>query len=96
VAMIIWALTKNNALAIWLTLLIDLAATTMTILKVRKHPDSEDPTPWFYGALAYVFACITLFHVHYGVLWVRPIYGLVCDAAIVAFIYFFRSQRAHK
>lgn len=92
-AMIAWVVTRSNVLAIWLTLLIDLAATSMIILKVRKQPDSEDPEAWFFGALAYVFACITLFSVHFGILWVRPIYGLVCDAGLVGFIYYYKSRK---
>lgn len=41
-AMLAWFFTKNNVLAIWLTLVIDLSATSMIILKVKKLPKSED------------------------------------------------------
>lgn len=93
-AMALWAITRNNDLAIWLTLLIDLIATTMIILKVRAHPVTEDSKSWIIGTIAYVFSCITLINIRPGILYVRPIYGLVCDAAIVLCIYYFNS-RAH-
>lgn len=95
-AMICWALTKNNNLAIWLTVLIDLAASAMIILKARQHPYSEDPKPWIIATTAYVFACITLFNVNFGILYVRPIYGLLCDAAIVGSIYYFRRGQLNS
>jgi uncharacterized membrane protein YoaK (UPF0700 family) len=96
IAMVAWIVTKNNNLAIWLTLIIDVIAVTMIIFKVRKHPGSEDPSPWITGTLAYVFSCITLFKVPFGILYVRPIYGLLCDAILVGAIYFFRYQNKTK
>jgi hypothetical protein len=93
VAMVIWVLTRSNEIAIVLTLLIDLAATTMIILKVRVHPNSEAPFSWLIGTIAYVFSCITLINVHPGILYVRPIYGLLCDGALTGFIYYFRAKQ---
>lgn len=93
---VIWFLTRSNALAIWLTLVIDLAATSMTVLKVKSLPHSEDPQPWIIGALAYVFSCATLWGQPMSVLYVRPLYGLIGDAALVGFIYFFRKRNAKK
>ncbi|MFS8158726.1 MAG: hypothetical protein ACMG6E_00670 [Candidatus Roizmanbacteria bacterium] len=89
---VVWFLTRNNALAIWLTLLIDVAATSMTVLKVKADPYSEDPYPWIVASVAYVFSCLTLIATPLGILYVRPVYGLLCDATLVAFIYFFRAK----
>lgn len=89
----LWVLTKNNALAIWLTLLIDVAATTMIVLKVRAQPYSEDPKPWLIATFAYVFSCITLIGQPLGIIYVRPLYGLICDAILVGFIYLWKSPR---
>ena len=93
-AMIAWAITRDNAVAIWLTLFIDLAATIMIILKVKNHPGSEDATSWVYGTLAYVFSCLTLINIKPGILYVRPVYGLVCDAVIVVSIVIYNSKPA--
>lgn len=95
-AMFAWAITRNNDLAIWLTLIIDISATAMIILKVRISPDSEDPFPWLLGTIAYGFSCITLLGVNFGILYVRPIYGLVCDGVLVGAIYYFSSQQKPK
>ena len=95
-ATVAWGLTKNNSLAIWLTLLIDLAATSMIILKVRKRPKSEAMEPWLIGTIAYAFSCITLHKVPFGILYVRPIYGLLCDGALVGFIMFYVSSQNRK
>ncbi len=88
----VWILTKSNELAIWLTVLIDIAATTMIVLKVKSAPQSEDPYPWIIGSLAYVFTCLTLIDKPLGILYVRPLYGLIGDAALVGFIYFWRFK----
>lgn len=93
---VIWALTKNNAVAIWLTVLIDIAAMAMIILKVKSSPQSEDPYPWVIGTLAYIFACLTLIDQPLSVLYVRPLYGLIGDAVLVGFIYFWRFKTSKK
>ncbi len=89
---IIWIITKSNAAAIWLTVGIDVAATSMTILKVMKEPHSEDPQPWLIAVLAYVFTCFSLVDKPLGVLYVRPLYGLIGDLTLIAFIYYFRYK----
>lgn len=92
ITIVIWIFTKSNETAIWLTLLIDLAATTMTILKVRKKPHSESFTPWVWGTIAYVFTCLALVGTPVGILYVRPLYGLVCDAALVLAILYYLNK----
>lgn len=82
-----WIITKNPSVAIWLTVLIDIFATTMIILKIKGAPASEAPLPWLVGALAYTFSVLSLVDKPLGVLYVRPIYGVLSDIAIVTAIY---------
>lgn len=89
---VVWAVTKSNEAAIWLTLLIDLAATTMMILKLRKEPHSEAPYPWILASTAYVFTCLTLIGKPLSILYVRPLYGLIGDVLFVLCIYYFRRK----
>lgn len=88
----VWALTRSNELAIWLTLLIDIAATAMMILKLRSHPNSEDPYPWIIASFAYVFSCLSLAGKPLSILYVRPLYGLICDVIFVAAILYFQRR----
>lgn len=83
----IWAITKNNALAIWLTVLIDISATSMMILKIHHNPFSEDPTAWLISGVAYIFATLTLINEPISVLFVRPIYGMLGNFVLVSYIY---------
>ncbi len=92
----IWYITKSNATAIWLTLIIDLAATTMTILKIKAEPNSEDPLPWTVAVVAYVFTILTLIGKPLSILYVRPFYGLIGDVALVAFIYFWKFKAKRR
>lgn len=93
---VIWILTKSNDLAIWLTLVIDLAATSMTILKIKAQPDSEDPIPWIIASVAYVFTILTLVGKPLSILYVRPLYGLLGDVALIGFIYVCRGKKQSK
>ena len=96
VAMGVWAFTRNNNVAIWLTLVIDILGTAIIILKTRRNPGTEDATSWIIGTIAYVFSCIALYGVEFGILYVRPLYGLVCDAALVFAIYYYSTNRQTK
>jgi len=88
----IWLLTRNNVLAIWLTILIDIPATTMLVLKLRKHPGSEPLRLWAISAVAGMFTCLSLADKAFGILYVRPIYTLLSTLAVVlAIIYFARA-----
>lgn len=87
---VLWALTRSNELAIWLTVLIDIFATSMTVLKIRHHPSSEAVFPWVTATLACVFNCLTLVTVPFGILYVRPVYALLSEAVVVLAIYVYR------
>jgi signal transduction histidine kinase len=93
---VVWIFTRNNELAIWLTVVIDLVATTMIVLKVRNTIDSEALTPWMFGTAAFVFTCLSLIGSPFGVLYIRPIYGFISDLVIVLSIYYFSSKRRNK
>lgn len=91
---VLWLLTRSNAFAIWLTVLIDFAATTMMILKVRSEPFSEEPLPWFLAIVAYVFSCLSLTGSHDYILYVRPVFGgFVCDGALLLAILLYRKSK---
>lgn len=92
VTIIIWVFTKSNEIAIWLTVLIDLAASTMIILKMRTVPNSEAAQPWAIATVAYVFSCLSLIGTPINILYVRPVYGLLCDLAIVLAILHYRKR----
>jgi hypothetical protein len=90
-AIMVWLLSKNNSYAIWLTVVIDLCATAMMMLKIWKNPYTEEPLPWLLGAVAYVFTCLTLLGQPVTILFVRPMYGLLIDSLLVAFIHLRRN-----
>jgi hypothetical protein len=90
---VLWALTRNNALAIWLTVLIDSYATTMLILKVRARPSSEPLYLWCIGSAALLFSSLTLLNKPVGILYVRPWYGFFSDVALVIAIIAYQPKR---
>jgi len=96
VTIVVWHVTRSNDTAIWLTVLIDLAATTMIILKLRTDPHSEAAQPWIIATVAYIFTILSLTGTSFGILYVRPIYGLVCDATLVLFIFYYSRRSRSK
>lgn len=95
VTIIVWITTKNNLVAIWATVFIDVFATTMLILKIKRLPNSEPFHLWFIGTMAMVFSCLTLINKPFGTLYIRPLYGVLSDVAIlVAIVYFNHTARA--
>jgi hypothetical protein len=89
---VIWFLTRSNDTAIWLTVVIDVAATAIMILKLKKEPHSEDPFPWIVSAVAYVFTCLTLAGRPLSILYVRPLYGLIGNVIFIGYIYYYRKK----
>lgn len=87
-----WIFTKDNAVALWLTVLIDVFATTMMVLKIRRHPGSEPFRLWLIATVAYMFAWLALINTSFGILHLRPIYGILSDFAIIAAILYFRPK----
>ncbi|HSW78252.1 MAG TPA: hypothetical protein VLG36_05630 [Candidatus Chromulinivoraceae bacterium] len=88
----IWFTTHSNDIAIWLTLLIDIFGTSMVALKVKSEPHSEDPFPWTLAAVAYIFSLLSLAGQPLGILYVRPIYGLICNLTLAMCIYYFKHK----
>ena len=95
VTIVAWVLTKNPSVAIWLTVLIDVFATTMIILKLKAQPMSEALWPWTISTTAFIFSILTLVNKPFGILYVRPIYGLLSDGAVVVAIIVY-GRAAHR
>ena len=93
ITIIAWAVTKNPSVAIWLTVLIDIFATAMIVLKIKNYPSSEAPYAWFIGTAAYIFSCLSLADKKLGILYVRPIYGVLSDVAILVAIYVYSGKK---
>lgn len=91
ITIVIWVLTKSNDLTIWLTVLIDIFASTILILKIRKDPYSENLQAWSVVTFAYFFSLLTLAGKHIGVLYVRPVWGVISDGAYAVLILYYRS-----
>lgn len=86
----VWVVTRSNATAIWLTVLIDVFATTMIILKLHAKPHSEAPLAWILATAATGFGLLTLLGRPLSILYVRPVYGIICNLVLIAFIYYYR------
>jgi hypothetical protein len=89
---ILWITTRNNLIAIFLSIAIDTLATTMLILKVHRYPGSEPLWLWGIGTISVTFNCLSLLVHPLGVIYIRPLYSFISDLAVVAAIYAFRPK----
>lgn len=87
VTLVLWSITRWHEVAIILTVLVDLCATTMVVLKVRRVANSEAAWPWVANVLSWVFSLISLVGKPLSILYVWPIYGVLCCLVVVAAIY---------
>lgn len=56
----VWFVTQEAAFALWLTIAIDFAGASLTILKAYEEPESETQITWFLSGLAGVFAALAV------------------------------------
>lgn len=89
---VIWVLTGSNTVAIWLTVLIDIFATTMILLKIKAEPKSEDPLPWMVAMAAFIFTCLSLMGRSVSIIFVRPFYGLASSFVVAWYIFYHRKK----
>ncbi len=92
ITIVLWVLTRDNTLAIWLTILIDTFATTMLVLKIRAHPGTEPFRLWLLGTSAVVFSCLTLINGPFGILYLRPVYSVLSDVVILIAIAYYQPK----
>jgi hypothetical protein len=94
VTIVIWILTRSNLTAIWLTVLIDLAASLILILKIRKDPGSENLQAWSVVTVAYFFSLLTLYNKPVGILDIRPAWGVISDGAYAVCIVYYKQKQS--
>ena len=85
-AIILWYLTGEAAVAVFLVIVIDGIGAVLTIIKSYEDPKSENVTRWILDAFASLFACMAVGEWNL-VLLAFPLYVLVESIVIVATIY---------
>lgn len=69
----IWYLSNDAALTIFLTVLIEIGAGYLTIIKTYRDPSTETLSFWLLSTLGAVLACLAVGELHYELL-VFPVY----------------------
>ncbi|MEI6266337.1 MAG: hypothetical protein WCJ54_07635 [Actinomycetota bacterium] len=88
-ALILWYLTKNAAVAILLSILADALAGVPTIIKAYKEPETESYNVFFFGAIS---AAITLLTIEIWTFEVAAFPVYIFAICSLLFVLIFRKQ----
>jgi|SRR5581483_337142 len=95
VGLIIWYFTKEAAVALYITILVDMAGNYLTIHKTYLDPKSETNMFWILAALSGFFAALAVgsFNV---ILLSYPVYIVFANLAVVVAIRMGLSRKLRK
>lgn len=81
-ALILWYFTKNAAIALLLSLLIDAAGEILTIIKAYRLPKSETLITWLFASLSGIFSLLSVGKWDF-ILLSYPFYIFVANLVVV-------------
>lgn len=55
-----WFVTKDAAIALWLTILIDFSGAVLTIIKAYREPETETQSTWILSSIAGIFGALAV------------------------------------
>lgn len=92
ISLILWYITQEAAVALFIVIFIDAIGVVLTILKAYENPETETVSTWALTSLAGFFGCLAVGTFDF-VLLVFPVYiFLGCLAIIVSIKMGFRKQ----
>ena len=91
----LWLLTKDPALALYLTIIVDAIGSLPTIKKAYERPGTEDRTAW---ALFFAANIINLFAIREWTLAIAsyPVYVLILNVVMNAFLWRHTTKNAGR
>jgi hypothetical protein len=90
VSLLLWYLTKEPAIALFLIILIDLIGSNLTILKTWKNPETENWVGWAMCGVGGLFGILSVGSFNF-ILLAYPIYICLINS-IMAIIVIFRKN----
>jgi hypothetical protein len=85
IGLVLWYVTKEPAVALYIIICIDMIGTILTLEKAYRNPESETMSTWFLVAIAGILSIIAVGKVNI-VLLSYPFYIFAANAAIVVAI----------
>ena len=85
-ALLLWYLTNEPAVAVFLIIIIDSIGAGLTVIKSYEDPKSENMTRWVLDCFASILACVAVGQLDW-VLLAFPLYVLLESIVIVGTIY---------
>ncbi|MFA5155573.1 MAG: hypothetical protein WC453_04020 [Patescibacteria group bacterium] len=80
--LILWGLTKEAAVALFIVILIDAMGAALTAIKSYEQPASETPSAWWLTFIGGALGCLAVGSLN-GILLVFPVYICLASASIL-------------
>ncbi|MEY4731801.1 MAG: hypothetical protein RL681_747 [Candidatus Parcubacteria bacterium] len=93
ISLILWYVTNEPAIALFLAILVDGAGTVLTILKSYEYPTTEPLSAWMLTMLGGFFAIFAVGELNW-ILLAFPIYTFLANAGITASLVFGKNKTA--
>ena len=94
IGLLLWYFTRHAEIALYITILIDLTGTVLTVIKSYEDPGSETFITWIGISIAAILGTISVGKLNF-VLLIYPLYIFLANFAVVIAILLGRRQSAH-
>lgn len=93
--LLLWYFTRQPAVALWLTIIIDFSGASLTIIKAYREPETETAITWLLSSIAGIFGALAVGSLSV-VLLAFPVYVFVVNAFVYLAIYFGKQKLLAK
>jgi len=91
---ILWMIFDSPLLSVLSMLVVAVVSLTPTILKARKHPESETRIAWLFGSISALMGAISVVELNW-ILLILPLNAALVQAYI-SYILYFETKRHHE
>ncbi len=81
IGLVAWFITKDAAVALWLTIFIDFSGAILTIIKAYQEPETETQSTWIISSIAGLFGTLAVGSFSLGLL-AFPVYVFLVNLAV--------------
>lgn len=94
IGLLLWFFTKEAAIALFITIIIDLTGSFLTVVKSLEDPESETISTWIIAFISGIFAALSVGEWSF-ILLVYPLYIFLANFAVVVAILLGKNRKKY-
>jgi hypothetical protein len=94
IGLLLWFFTKEAAIALFITIIIDLTGSFLTVVKSLEDPESETISTWIIAFISGIFAALSVGEWSF-ILLVYPLYIFLANFAVVVAILLGKNHKKY-